>query len=69
MDRAKLFWTGRSQAVRLPKEFRLSGNEVRIRRHGNAIILEPLVEGWGWLDALAGEVDADFAETVDERPL
>ena len=30
---AKLFWSGRSQAVRLPKEFRMTGDEVRIRKH------------------------------------
>ena len=39
---AKLFANGRSQAVRLPKEFRMPGNEVRIRREGARIILEPL---------------------------
>lgn len=31
MGTAKLFWSGRSQAVRLPKDFRFSGDEVRIR--------------------------------------
>ncbi|MFX8685065.1 AbrB/MazE/SpoVT family DNA-binding domain-containing protein, partial [Acinetobacter baumannii] len=40
-DYAKLFWTGRSQAVRLPKEYRFEGKEVRIRREGNKVILEP----------------------------
>lgn len=40
--RAKLFWNGRSQAVRLPKEFRFEGDEVQIRREGNAVILEPV---------------------------
>jgi len=38
METAKLFWSGRSQAVRLPMEFRIDGSEVRIRRHGAAII-------------------------------
>jgi antitoxin VapB len=47
MATAKLFWSGRSQAVRLPKEFRFRGEEVRIRRHGNAVILQPLDEDWG----------------------
>ncbi|HIG41373.1 MAG TPA: AbrB/MazE/SpoVT family DNA-binding domain-containing protein [Gammaproteobacteria bacterium] len=42
MDTAKLFQTGRSQAVRLPKEFRISGKEVKIYREGNRVILEPL---------------------------
>jgi antitoxin VapB len=40
---AKLFRTGRSQAVRLPKEFRFEGDEVRIRRFGNGVLLEPKV--------------------------
>ena len=49
---AKVFMSGRSQAVRLPKEFRLTGKEVRIRREGDALILEPIgmsaedVEAW-----------------------
>lgn len=43
---AKLFWSGRSQAVRLPKEFRMEGDEVRIRRQGAAVILEPVASDW-----------------------
>jgi antitoxin VapB len=39
---AKIFKHGRSQAVRLPKEFRLPGTEVRVRRVGNAVMLEPM---------------------------
>jgi antitoxin VapB len=39
---ARVFWTGRSQAVRLPKEFRVEGTEVRIHREGKRIVLEPL---------------------------
>ena len=41
MKNAKLFWNGRSQAVRLPKEFRFEGDEVGIRREGDSVILEP----------------------------
>ena len=45
---AKLFWNGRSQAVRLPKEFRFDGRQVRIRREGRRVVLEPLDEDeWG----------------------
>jgi len=40
---AKLFTTGRSQAVRLPKEFRFEGDEVRIRRVKGGVLLEPIV--------------------------
>jgi virulence-associated protein VagC len=40
--RAKLFMNGHSQAVRLPKEFRFVGSEVRIRRSGIGVLLEPI---------------------------
>jgi antitoxin VapB len=39
---AKLFRHGRSQAVRLPKAFRLPGKEVRVRRVGRGVLLEPV---------------------------
>jgi antitoxin VapB len=42
MPTAKIFRNGRSQAVRLPKEFRFKGEEVSIRRSGEKVILEPL---------------------------
>jgi antitoxin VapB len=68
MKTAKVFWSGRSQAVRLPRAFRVDGREVRIRRRGRAIVLEPVAESWEWLDALAGEVDEDFVSAVREQP-
>ncbi|PYR96024.1 MAG: hypothetical protein DMG12_27275 [Acidobacteria bacterium] len=40
---AKLFRNGRSQAVRLPREFRFEGDEVRIRRVGEGVLLEPVI--------------------------
>ncbi len=50
---AKLFRNGRSQAVRLPKEFRFSGDRVRIRRVGKAVLLEPMAADVdAWLAAL-----------------
>ena len=48
VQRAKLFWNGRSQAVRLPKEFRFKGDEVSIRREGDRVILEPVRAARGW---------------------
>lgn len=39
---AKLFWNGRSQAVRLPKAFRFEGDRVRVSRMGAGILLEPV---------------------------
>lgn len=68
METAKVFWSGRSQAVRLPRAFRVDAGEVRIRRRGRAIVLEPIPESWEWLDALAGDVDVDFASAVREQP-
>lgn len=41
---AKLFWNGRSQAVRLPKEFRFEGDRVRVSRMGAGVLLEPVPE-------------------------
>ena len=68
MEKAKLFWSGRSQAVRLPKAYRFPGNEVRIRRRGSAVILEPASDDWAWLDALSEKLDRDFIEAANEQP-
>lgn len=43
-DIAKLFQNGRSQAVRLPREFRFEGDRVRIRRVGRGVLLEPVIQ-------------------------
>jgi antitoxin VapB len=43
-DIAKLFQNGRSQAVRLPREFRFEGDRVRIRRVAQGVLLEPLIQ-------------------------
>jgi antitoxin VapB len=40
---AKLFRNGRSQAVRLPREFRFEGNQVRVRKTNEGVLLEPLI--------------------------
>ena len=43
-DIAKLFQNGRSQAVRLPREFRFEGDRVRIRRVSQGVLLEALIQ-------------------------
>jgi antitoxin VapB len=68
MDTAKVFWSGRSQAVRLPKEFRFETDQVRISRRGAAIILEPMASDWTWLEGLTGLVDEDFVRAATEQP-
>jgi antitoxin VapB len=65
---AKIFWSGRSQAVRLPKNFRFDTETVRIRHHGKSVILEPVVEDWVWLDEICGELDQDFVNATNEKP-
>jgi antitoxin VapB len=69
MKTARVFRSGRSQVVKLPKGYRFEGQEVRIRRHGAAVILEPIPTEWAWLDELSGSLDADFAEAAQEQPL
>jgi len=61
-ETARIFVHGGSQAVRLPKEFRFAGEEVRIRKEGDKVILEPLQRDvkafWAEIDQLreaAGE--------------
>jgi len=54
---AKLFQTGRSQAVRLPKEFRLPGKAVRVRRVGRGVLLEPMERSIEDIRALFAEID------------
>ncbi len=66
---AKLFKHGRSQAVRLPKEFRLPGKEVRVRRVGRGVLLEPMeFDIKSWLADLARYRDVSFMEEGREQP-
>jgi len=60
MATAKLFQNGRSQAVRLPKEFRLQGKEVKISKQGNKIILEPIENSWEQWFASMTQFSDDF---------
>ena len=68
---AKLFWTGRSHAVRLPKAFRFEGDAVRIRRQGNAVVLEPVSlpkeDPWAWLQEFNEPLDEDFVRAALEE--
>lgn len=68
--RARLFWNGRSQAVRLPLEFRFEGDEVEIRREGDAVILEPVRKRtwpagyWDWLAAHRDDLELGAVEPM-----
>ena len=66
MRTAKIFRNGRSQAVRLPKEFRFDGDEVYVKRVGNAVVLLPSRDSWrGLFDSLE-LFSEDFMESRDQ---
>ena len=66
---ARVFMTGRSQAVRLPKAFRVKGDRVRVRRDGDRIILEPMFESAeAWLAALDEFADDPFMPEGRQQP-
>jgi antitoxin VapB len=66
---AKIFMNGRSQAVRLPAEFRFDCNEVFIERQGDAVILRPKPTGWDDFFSRPSAVPDDFlADREDEPP-
>jgi antitoxin VapB len=67
MVTAKVFWSGRSQAARLPKEYRFQTTEVRIRRQGPAVMFEPIATDRAWLDQLE-PFDDDFVRAANEQP-
>jgi len=60
MDRAKVFTTGRSQAVRLPKEYRFDADEVCIARLDDMVILYPRGKGWDLLERGLRRFTEDF---------
>ena len=60
MEHAKIFQSGRSQAVRLPKAFRFQGVEVAIKRFGNGVLLLPLNQPWQILEESLDEFESGF---------
>ena len=66
MKTAKLFQNGRSQAVRLPKEFRFTGNEVFIKKQGNAVVLIPTLDPWNSLIYSLDLFSDDFMESREQ---
>ena len=70
MTTAKVFMTGRSQAIRLPKEFRFEGTEVEIFRRGDEVILREKPVTVDRLFKVLAQMPNDFyaEERVDEPP-
>jgi antitoxin VapB len=69
MDTAKIFKSGRSQAVRLPKEFRFEGDEVMVTRLGAAVVLLPKNHDWEVMFAALDGFDEDFMRERPQPPL
>ncbi len=66
---AKIFMNGRSQAVRLPAEYRFDCQEVLIEKQGDALLLRPKPKGWDDFFARPSRVPDDFlADRHDEPP-
>lgn len=67
MQTAKIFQNGRSQAVRLPKEFQFSGEDVYIQKVGDSVVLFPKEKLWEtFLHGLNGFTDDFLAEGRDQ---
>ncbi len=66
MDTARLFQSGRSQAVRLPKAFRFAGAEVGVRHFGNGVLLLPIDDPWETLEAALAAFEPGFVLTREQ---
>ena len=67
MDTARLFQSGRSQAVRLPKGYRFAGTEVVVQHFGNGVLLLPLDDPWQTLEAGLAAFEPGF-ELTRQQP-
>lgn len=68
MDTAKLFQSGNSQAIRLPKAYRLPGDKVYLKRMGKAIVVLPIDSEWQPLIDSLSEFDDDFMSDRNQPP-
>ena len=66
MDTARIFQSGRSQVVRLPKAYRFEGDEVVVRHFGNGVLLLPLREPWAMLEAALDAFEPGFQINRDQ---
>lgn len=66
---AKVFTSGRSQAVRLPKKYRFSVDEVYVRKEGDEVILSPKIPSWREYFAQGPRPSADFMRRRVDLPL
>ncbi|HEY2106875.1 MAG TPA: type II toxin-antitoxin system VapB family antitoxin [Candidatus Binataceae bacterium] len=65
---AKVFKTGRSQAIRIPKEYRFTCDEVFIERDGERVILTPRRRSWRDYFAKARRFTDDYPDRIEDAP-
>jgi antitoxin VapB len=68
MATAKVFRSGNSQAVRLPKEFQIDANEVEISKRGDEIILRPKPKSWDEYFRHSKRFTEDFPDRIEDHP-
>ena len=68
MNTARIFQSGRSQAVRLPKAYRFAGTEVAVKHFGNGVLLLPLDDPWQTLEAGLAAFEPGFTLTREQPP-
>jgi len=68
MNTAKIFQNGRSQAIRLPKEFRFDGDEVFVHKVGNAVVLLPIQHSWDTFFQSLDKFSDDFMQDGRQQP-
>jgi len=68
MKTAKIFRSGNSQAVRIPKEFQMEGDEVEILKRGSSLVLRPKKASWNTLVRSLQKFTADFMEGGRKQP-
>ncbi|MCT7968196.1 type II toxin-antitoxin system VapB family antitoxin [Laspinema sp. D1] len=74
-ETAKLFMSGKSQAVHLPQSYRFSGDEVVIKRLGNAVVLLPKEDPWQVMfDGIQEfpeslQIERDQSRTMERDPM
>ena len=68
MKTAKIFRSGNSQAVRIPKEFQMEGHEVEISKRGTSLVLRPKKRSWNALIESLQKFTDDFMEDRRKQP-
>lgn len=66
--KTKLFMSGNSQAVRIPREFQMEGDEVEIQRRGNTLVISPKKHTWQVLTGSLAMFTDDFMQEGRQQP-